>query len=599
MIEKFGESRDARRDATRRPASDEALFRRLGTAALLKYLLKKGRSSDVGKENVPAFDHGAIPEKFSDSPSPGTSNQHHAGFSSVSFENLTRSDCFLLSDLDRYWNGGGECVSVVALRTDEKHGIMDEKMGGESAASPGIEENSVRADVAGERFSFIRVLSDRSFNLHQSNSDEASVQPASLFRTRHHDLSSPGTSKSSPPPYEDADILRRHVSEDSSTFSDGELSGFSPRNVLSDDTLDFILSGTQKTLQLHSPEQENVPVIEERLGRAGHTRGFPTAETTPAMNAPDTATETSSSEGEDDDVAKEVNEEMVLVPSDPLEWNSNHIQSWLRWCTKKFSLNPNPDSEKFPTSGSELCKLTRSQFEERSDSRTGTILAKYIAVLRHSVSGRASSPLNVECKVFDKSEDDPSLEAAAAAAADPYQLLNAATQRLVAQGSGQIQLWQFLLELLGDSSNAGCIAWEGANGEFKLTDPDEVARRWGERKSKPNMNYDKLSRALRYYYDKNIMSKVHGKRYAYKFDFHGLMAACQAQAQGQGDVVASYKYQPHQSDLGAALYPSAHGSSPRIPGILPPPSQQQGLFPPPSYWPYSSSSFDPRGPHFN
>nr|CAH7731388.1 unnamed protein product [Callosobruchus chinensis] len=64
-------------------------------------------------------------------------------------------------------------------------------------------------------------------------------------------------------------------------------------------------------------------------------------------------------------------------------------------------------------------------------------------------------------------------------------------------GSGQIQLWQFLLELLSDSSNAACITWEGTNGEFKLTDPDEVARRWGERKSKPNMNYDKLSRALR------------------------------------------------------------------------------------------------------
>ncbi|XP_003744297.1 ETS domain-containing transcription factor ets-5-like [Galendromus occidentalis] len=96
-------------------------------------------------------------------------------------------------------------------------------------------------------------------------------------------------------------------------------------------------------------------------------------------------------------------------------------------------------------------------------------------------------------------------------------------------GSGQIQLWQFLLELLSDSSNANCIAWEGSNGEFKLTDPDEVARRWGERKSKPNMNYDKLSRALRYYYDKNIMTKVHGKRYAYRFDFQGLAQATQPQ----------------------------------------------------------------------
>ena len=83
------------------------------------------------------------------------------------------------------------------------------------------------------------------------------------------------------------------------------------------------------------------------------------------------------------------------------------------------------------------------------------------------------------------------------AVTDPYQMFGATSSRLASSGSGQIQLWQFLLELLSDSSNAACITWEGTNGEFKLTDPDEVARRWGERKSKPNMNYDKLSRALR------------------------------------------------------------------------------------------------------
>ena len=95
------------------------------------------------------------------------------------------------------------------------------------------------------------------------------------------------------------------------------------------------------------------------------------------------------------------------------------------------------------------------------------------------------------------------------------------------QPTGQIQLWQFLLELLADSASVPFITWEGSTGEFKMTDPDEVARRWGERKSKPNMNYDKMSRALRYYYDKNIMKKVHGKRYTYKFDFHSLMQLCQ------------------------------------------------------------------------
>ena len=80
---------------------------------------------------------------------------------------------------------------------------------------------------------------------------------------------------------------------------------------------------------------------------------------------------------------------------------------------------------------------------------------------------------------------------------DPYALLSSASRGLVSQGSGQIQLWQFLLELLSDTANNSIITWEGTNGEFKLTDPDEVARKWGERKSKPNMNYDKLSRALR------------------------------------------------------------------------------------------------------
>ncbi|KAM3719113.1 Transcription factor [Dirofilaria immitis] len=123
----------------------------------------------------------------------------------------------------------------------------------------------------------------------------------------------------------------------------------------------------------------------------------------------------------------------------------------------------------------------------------------------------------------------PTCHTAAFGQPDPYQILGPTSSRLASTGSGQIQLWQFLLELLSDSRYAESITWEGTNGEFKLVDPDDVARRWGERKSKPNMNYDKMSRALRYYYDKNIMCKVHGKRYAYKFDFQGIAQALQPQ----------------------------------------------------------------------
>lgn len=74
--------------------------------------------------------------------------------------------------------------------------------------------------------------------------------------------------------------------------------------------------------------------------------------------------------------------------------------------------------------------------------------------------------------------------------------------------NGQIQLWQFLLELLTDRSAREVIQWLGDEGEFKLINPEAVAQLWGERKHKPTMNYEKLSRALRYYYDGDMISKV-------------------------------------------------------------------------------------------
>ncbi|XP_024084740.1 ETS translocation variant 1-like [Cimex lectularius] len=87
----------------------------------------------------------------------------------------------------------------------------------------------------------------------------------------------------------------------------------------------------------------------------------------------------------------------------------------------------------------------------------------------------------------------------------------------VPQRRGALQLWQFLVSLLDDPTNSSCIVWTGRGLEFKLVEPEEVARRWGVQKNRPAMNYDKLSRSLRYYYEKGIMQKVAGERYVYKF----------------------------------------------------------------------------------
>ena len=82
-----------------------------------------------------------------------------------------------------------------------------------------------------------------------------------------------------------------------------------------------------------------------------------------------------------------------------------------------------------------------------------------------------------------------------------------------------MQLWQFLLSLLDETDgDPSLIEWTDTSQlEFRLLNPEEVAVRWGRIKHRPAMNYDKLSRSLRYYYDKGIMQKVSGERYVYKF----------------------------------------------------------------------------------
>uniref|UniRef100_A0A0M3I5U3 ETS domain-containing protein n=1 Tax=Ascaris lumbricoides TaxID=6252 RepID=A0A0M3I5U3_ASCLU len=85
-------------------------------------------------------------------------------------------------------------------------------------------------------------------------------------------------------------------------------------------------------------------------------------------------------------------------------------------------------------------------------------------------------------------------------------------------------LWKFILELLIKGENNDCIAWTGRSlGEFKnfcsqFIDPEAVAKLWGIRKQKPSMNYEKLSRALRYYYDKGTIKKVAGMKFVYRFE---------------------------------------------------------------------------------
>eukprot|EP00118_Oscarella_pearsei_P003358 m.14022 g.14022 ORF g.14022 m.14022 type:complete len:469 (+) comp25400_c0_seq3:837-2243(+) len=79
------------------------------------------------------------------------------------------------------------------------------------------------------------------------------------------------------------------------------------------------------------------------------------------------------------------------------------------------------------------------------------------------------------------------------------------------------QLWEFLLMLLDDLKKKNVIGWKSKeDGVFKIFSSDAAARLWGSHKNRTNMNYDKMSRAMRYYYAKGIFEKVPG-RLVYKF----------------------------------------------------------------------------------
>ncbi|XP_036452931.1 protein C-ets-1-like [Colossoma macropomum] len=238
-------------------------------------------------------------------------------------------------------------------------------------------------------------------------------------------------------------------------------------------------------------------------------------------------------------------------PQDPRLWSEWEVSYWLDWCQAEFGLR-NLNSELRNMPGSKLCALDREMFLELiADCTAGEILWEHLETMHKDCTIEEESLDCEELRVttstawvgpppleFQQGEESVCKELLLHSAhshitfkefvREQGNLSSAVVPAAVLAGytgSGPIQLWQFLLELLTDRSCQSVISWTGDGWEFKLTDPDEVAQLWGRRKNKPKMNYEKLSRGLRYYYDKNIIHKTAGKRYVYRFvcNLQGLL----------------------------------------------------------------------------
>ncbi|NWU74066.1 GABPA protein, partial [Onychorhynchus coronatus] len=220
-------------------------------------------------------------------------------------------------------------------------------------------------------------------------------------------------------------------------------------------------------------------------------------------------------------------QERLGIPYDPVQWSTDHVLHWVVWVMKEFSMT-DIDLCTLSIPGRELCSLSQEDFFQRVPR--GEILWSHLELLRKctaelSVPGLTYSPPHfsiIPASVQPATPTTIKVINSSAKAAKVQRAPRISGEDRSSPGNrtgnnGQIQLWQFLLELLTDKDARDCISWVGDEGEFKLNQPELVAQKWGQRKNKPTMNYEKLSRALRYYYDGDMICKVQGKRFVYKF----------------------------------------------------------------------------------
>jgi hypothetical protein len=116
-----------------------------------------------------------------------------------------------------------------------------------------------------------------------------------------------------------------------------------------------------------------------------------------------------------------------------------------------------------------------------------------------------------ESEEFDSEEEKPSLKMKRVPSRHPIP-----QQRKKGRND---KITQWIVSLLrSPATNPSLITWEDeAAGRFKITDSAKYAKMWGEVKQNPEMDYEKLSRAMRYSYKNQELEMVKGVRLTYKF----------------------------------------------------------------------------------
>lgn len=227
----------------------------------------------------------------------------------------------------------------------------------------------------------------------------------------------------------------------------------------------------------------------------------------------------------------------------PSLWSKEDVTHWLRWAEEEYSLSKTDDS-KFILNGRALCILTKDDFKSRSPS-SGDVLYELLRCIKTHRQGLTSHPnfsqtirkydhLHIRARIQETptcpkkaQETSPSDSIHQDA---PLNLSQRLPRTLEEQESnkngdcvdGKIKdcrlLWDYLHQLLNDKRYEAYIKWENKELKvFRVVDPNKLAALWGNHKNRPNMTYEKMSRAMRQYYKINLLQKESGQKLTFRF----------------------------------------------------------------------------------
>ncbi|VDM25978.1 unnamed protein product [Toxocara canis] len=222
---------------------------------------------------------------------------------------------------------------------------------------------------------------------------------------------------------------------------------------------------------------------------------------------------------------------------EPQDWSMEDVIAWMLDVAKRNHI-PFEDLEmqKFAScTGPLLLLMTEQNFKDR-DPNYGSLLFSEFRKLVTEISEVKIrfnfEIISVKCLQFPKQHSCPAFAVSPTIASDTA--LHGVNMKIRKNKDGKPRkrsqhtkgnkLWEFIRDALKDPSTCpSVVRWEDPiEGVFRIVESEKLARLWGEKKNNQKMTYEKLSRAMRTYYEKQILVPVpktglYPKKLVYKF----------------------------------------------------------------------------------